>query len=129
MTDYSNWKVLRSVINYQGNDEQKLIEAQQARQEYCMVNSWCSENPEYWIAETELYYEVQPVPAPIPPTYEEVRQIRAQYRRTNIDDQTAERVRKMANGTWTAEDEASYLALDAEVTHYIEEHFPYPVEE
>jgi hypothetical protein len=31
----------------------------------------------------------------------------------------------MANSTWTDEDEQAYLALDAEVTTYIEQHFPY----
>lgn len=37
-------------------------------------------------------------------------------------------MRKTANGTWTEEDEQEYLELDAEVTSYIEEHYPYPVE-
>ena len=64
-------------------------------------------------------------PEPTPPTDEEIRQMRIMYRRANIDDQTAERSRKMANQTWTDEDEAAYLALDAEVTAYIEEHYPY----
>jgi hypothetical protein len=51
--------------------------------------------------------------------------MRIAYRREHIDDQTAERSRKTANGTWTAEDEAEYLALDAEVTAWIEENLPY----
>ena len=46
----------------------------------------------------------------------------------HIDDETNHRVRCIANGKWTEEDEAWYLALDAEVTAYIEEHFPYPEE-
>lgn len=61
------------------------------------------------------------------PTYEEVDAKRIQYRKTHIDDRTIARMRKTANGTWTEEDEQAYLALDAEVTAYIEEHFPYPV--
>jgi hypothetical protein len=69
------------------------------------------------------------LPVPTPPTHEEVRQQRIRYRREHIDDQTAERSRKMANNTWTEDDETAYLALDAEVTAYVEEHFPYPVEE
>lgn len=68
-------------------------------------------------------------PAKPAPTYEEVDAQRRQYRREHIDDRTTARSRKMANNTWTEEDEQSYLALDAEVTAYIEEHFPYPVEE
>lgn len=62
------------------------------------------------------------------PTKDEVSEMRKQYRRETIDDKTAERSRKMANGTWTQEDEQAYLDLDAEVTQYIEEHFPYPAE-
>lgn len=63
------------------------------------------------------------------PTKEEISELRKEYRRENIDDKTAERSRKMANGSWTEEDEQAYLELDAEVTTYIEEHYPYPVEE
>jgi len=63
------------------------------------------------------------------PTREEIKQQRKQYRETHIDDETAERSRCMANGTWTAEDEQAYLALDAEVTAWIEENLPYPEEE
>ena len=68
------------------------------------------------------------VPEPPKPTYEEVDQMRIQYRKTHIDDRTLARSRKMANGTWTEEDEQAYIALDEEVTAYIEGHFPYPTE-
>lgn len=60
------------------------------------------------------------------PTHEEISELRKQYRREHIDDATAERSRKMANNTWTNEDEQNYLALDAEVTAWIEENLPYP---
>ena len=62
------------------------------------------------------------------PTWEEIDKAREQYREEHIDTRTKARVRKQANGTWTDEDEQAYLALDAEVTAYIEKHFPYPVE-
>ena len=62
------------------------------------------------------------------PSKEEIKQMRIAYRREHIDDQTLERNRKQANGTWTEEDEAAYLALDAEVTAYIEENLPYPTD-
>lgn len=64
---------------------------------------------------------------PPEPTWEEIDAKREMYRETHIDTRTKARVRKMANHTWTDEDEQEYLALDAEVTAYIEEHFPYPV--
>lgn len=125
MTDYSEWKVKKSVINYSGDDEEKQEQANIARDEYAAVAEWCNESGEYHIEETRYYYEVTTNPIPVPPTDEEIRQMRIQYRREHIDDQTAERSRKMANGTWTDEDEQEYLALDAEVTAYIEEHYPY----
>ena len=62
------------------------------------------------------------------PTWEEIDKLREQYREEHIDTRTKARVRKMANGTWTEQDEADYLALDAEVTAYIEENYPYPEE-
>lgn len=85
-------------------------------------------NKGYEIQETEeallaIYNE------PLPPTYEEVDQMRIEYRKEHIDDKTIARIRKTANGTWTDEDEQAYLELDTEVTAYIEEHFPYPVGE
>lgn len=125
---YTKWKVLKSVINYTGSDEEKQAQAQAAQEQYSEVAEWCNENGQYYIEETELYYEVQPIPAPLPPTHEDIRQARIAYRRSHIDDQTAERSRKQANGTWTEDDEAAYLALDAEVTAWIEENLPYPDE-
>ena len=63
------------------------------------------------------------------PTWDEIDKAREEYREDHIDTRTKARVRKMANGTWTQEDEQAYLALDAEVTAWIEENLPYPVEE
>lgn len=111
MTDYSEWKIL-------------ISEADEKADEYAEVAEWCNESGEYHIEEQGLYYVVVEN-TPYVPTNEEIRQMRIDYRREHIDDQTAEKVRKTANGTWTADDEAAYLALDAEVTAYIEEHYPY----
>lgn len=112
MTDYSDWKILKTDLP-------------EKQDEYTAVAEWCNESGAYHIEEQGEYYAVVANPAPLPPTDEQIREMRIQYRRDHIDDQTAERSRKMANGTWTAEDEAEYLALDTEVTAYIEEHFPY----
>jgi len=85
-------------------------------------------NQHYTIKETdEALLAIQPDPHV--PTYEEIDQAREDYRKEHIDSKTAMRSRKMANGTWTDEDEQAYLALDAEVTAWIEENLPYPVEE
>ena len=114
MTDYSNWKIKKSDLD-------------EKQDEYSQVAEWCDESG-YTIVESGNYYKVAKLPEPTPPTDEEIKQMRANYRRNHIDDQTAERSRKMANGTWTDEDEQAYLALDAEVTAYIEEHYPYQAE-
>ena len=90
--------------------------------------AWCGEHNAHLVEINHLTYQIQendPIPEP---TKEEIKQMRVEYRHEHIDDQTLERNRKMANGTWTEEDEEGYLALDAEVTAYIEEHFPYPEE-
>ena len=92
---------------------------------------WCNNNNSYideiepidGVRQFEIFEQV-----PYVPTYEDVDRMRVQYRKDHIDDKTIARMRKTANGTWTDEDEQAYLAIDSEVTAYIEEHFPYPVE-
>lgn len=107
---YENWKILKSELD-------------EKQEEYSEVAQWCNENG-YHIEDDGTYYKVVKNPE-YKPTDEQIRQMRIAYRREHIDDQTAERSRKTANGTWTAEDEAEYLALDAEVTAWIEENLPY----
>lgn len=103
------------------------------------VATWCDNNnaiieEKYREEETEQsivqvrYYEIVAIPEPPAPTAEEIDALRVAYRHEHIDNRTLARIRKTANGTWTEEDETEYLALDAEVTAYIEEHFAYPVE-
>ena len=112
MTDYSNWKIVKT-------------DYEEKQEEYTAVAEWCNESGKYHIEDDGTYYKTVKNPEPTPPTDEEIKQMRINYRREHIDDQTAERSRKMANGTWTDEDEQAYLALDAKVTAYIEEHYPY----
>lgn len=95
--------------------------------EYAGLAVYCNEN-DCHIEDRGDYLESVPNEHPAP-TWEEIDQARIEYRKAHIDDKTIARMRKQANGTWTDEDEQAYLALDAEVTAYIEEHYPYPVEE
>ena len=74
-----------------------------------------------------LWYVEGYAPEKPAPTWEEIDKLREQYREEHIDTRTKARVRKMANHTWTEQDEQDYLALDAEVTAWIEENLPYPV--
>lgn len=94
-------------------------------EQYADLAVYCNDN-DCHIEDKGDYLESVPNEHPAP-TYEEVDQMRIAYRKEHIDDKTIARMRKTANGTWTEEDEQAYLALDAEVTSYIEEHFPYPV--
>lgn len=62
------------------------------------------------------------------PTADEIKELRKQYRRKYMDDSTAERSRKQANGSWTAEDEIEYIELDERITQEIVQLYPYPSE-
>ena len=101
--------------------------------EYTDAAVWCNANnakmDELEPDENGRRFQIVEIPEPLPPTYDEVKQLRKQYRQQHIDDNTAERSRRMANSSWTEEDERAYLALDAEVTAWIEENLPYPVGE
>ena len=91
---------------------------------------WCNQNNAHIEKQPgkQRKYKIVANPEPPAPTIEDVDKQRIEYRHEHIDDKTLARMRKQANGTWTQEDEEAYLELDREVTAYIEEHFPYPVE-
>lgn len=106
---YKNWEMKKTELN---------------REKYSQVAAWCNKNQEYHIEEIgDVYKTVKNVQAPF--SHEEIRKLRENYRREHIDGSTAERSRKMANGTWTEQDEQEYLALDAEVTAWIEKNLAY----
>ena len=100
--------------------------------EYTPAVEWCNENnatmEELKPNKNGRRFKIVEIP-PYVPTWADIDELRIEYRKAHIDDKTIARSRKTANGTWTDEDEQAYLALDAEVTAYIEEYYPYPVEE
>lgn len=101
------------------------------KQEYKDFANWTAVHPEAKLSARALgnyTYEIYALPEPSAPTKEDIEKARVAYRREHIDDETLCRLRKQANGTWTQEMEDVYLALDAEVTAYIEEHLPYPTD-
>lgn len=110
--------------------EGKIIAISETDSEFkFLVKDGVVEDTEHTCEDYEQYNGEYLLKEDIPaPTYEEIDQARIEYRKTHIDDKTIARMRKTANGTWTEEDEQEYLELDAEVTSYIEEHYPYPVE-
>ena len=102
-----------------------IVNKPYTNKEYADLASYCNQN-DCHIEDKGDYLESVPNEHPAP-TWEEVDKARVQYRREHIDDRTTARSRKQANHTWTEEDEQAYLALDAEVTAWIEENLPYPV--
>lgn len=86
MTEYSDWKVLKSVINYTGDDTEKQAAAQAAQAEYTEVAKWCNEGGEYMIFDDGEYYKVIAIPEPS--TEEKAAQVRAirnEYLETYVD--------------------------------------------
>jgi len=93
-------------------------------EQYADLAVYCNENDCHIVDKGE-YLESVPNEHPAP-TWEDIDKARVKYRQEHIDDKTIARMRKTANGTWTEEDEQAYLALDAEITAWIEENLPYP---
>ena len=104
-----------------------IVNKPYTNEQYAGLAIYCNEN-DCHIEDKGDYLESVPNEHSAP-TYEEIDKAREEYRKEHIDSKTAMRSRKMANGTWTSEDEQAYLALDAEVTAWIEENLPYPVGE
>lgn len=124
MTDYSNWKVLKSVCNYEGDDPQKQKEAQAAQAEADKVNDWCNEN-HYMIDEDELYYFTTPR-SPI--THEDVEKLREAAYEAEVDCITAH-IQRLRDEEQTPEIEAEIAELVAERAEKvaeIKERYPYP---
>lgn len=127
MTDYSNWKVKKSVINYTGEDEEKQAQAHSAQAEYTAVAAWCNENG-YTIEDDGTYYKVVAIPEPTPPTDEEISQMRASAYAVEVDTITAHIARLRDTNPMTPEVEAEIAQLiserDAKFAE-IQERYPY----
>lgn len=91
--------------------------------EWCMKNDAYIKELKHTHGERQFEIYAQEHPEP---THDEIARKREEYRKEHIDSKTLERQRKQANGTWTEENEAEYLQLDAEVTAWIEKNLPYP---
>lgn len=69
MTDYSDWKILKT-------------EFDEKQDEYTEVAEWCNESGQYTIEEDELYYKTVEIVVPTPTEYElkaQVRSVRDHY--------------------------------------------------
>lgn len=70
MTDYSDWKILKTEID-------------EKQDEYAEVAEWCNESGQYTIEDDGTYYKVVALPEPTPPSEDElkaqVRSVRDHY--------------------------------------------------
>ena len=72
-------------------------------------------------------YQLVAIPEPLPPTKEEISQLRA-IAYLEIDKLHAERDRKTILGTWTSEKETEYIEKVKTMSAEIAEKYPYPEE-
>lgn len=123
MTDYLDWKILKSEID-------------EKAEEYSQVAEWCNNNGEYhielYIDENDIeWYRVVKNPEPLPPTKEEQEQNRARAYQQEVDPITShiQRLRDMEQTEEIiAEINQLIVERDAKVKE-IKERYPYPVGE
>lgn len=113
MTDYSNWKIKQSDL-------------EQKQEEYTEVAQWCNESGQYHIESVGEYYTVVENPAPVPPTYDEVKQLRAQAYANEVDCITAH-IQRLRDEDPVPEDEIAELIAERNAkVEEIKERYPYP---
>jgi hypothetical protein len=115
MTDYSDWKILKTDLP-------------EKQDEYTAVAEWCNESGAYHIEEQGEYYAVVANPAPLPPTDEQIRELRAEAYAFEVDCITAHIQRLRDTDPMTPEVETEITALmverDAKVAE-IKARYPY----
>lgn len=75
------------------------------------------------------YYEIVERPEPLPPTHDEISQLREQAYVSKVDVLHAQKMRHQVLGDWTEEDEAEYEANVIRLSQEIAERYPYSEQE
>ena len=117
MTDYTNWKIEKSVINYTGDDETKKAAAQAAQEEYTAVAEWCNETGRYSIEEDETYYKVVALPEPTPPSEDE---LKSRVRAVRDSYLLATDYTQLPDAPFTPEEKAQYAEYRQYLRDYTE---------
>ena len=120
MTDYSNWKILKT-------------EFDEHAEEYSQVADWCNDGQEYhielYIDENDIeWYRTVKNPEPLPPTKEEQRENRAFAYTKEVDPITSHisRLRDTTPMTPEVEAEIADLMVERDAKyHEIQERYPY----
>ena len=117
MTDYTNWKIEKSVINYTGQDEEKQKAAQAAQDEYTAVAEWCNESGKYSIEDDGMYYKVVAIPELTPPSEDE---LKAQVRAVRDSYLLATDFTQLPDAPFTAEQKTQYADYRQYLRDYTE---------
>jgi len=87
---------------------------------------WCNANNAYIEVIGDHVYEIKEVPAPLPPTHDEVAQARAAAYASLVDPLHSRKMRKTILDEWFEEEEAEYIEEVKELSAKIAELHPYP---
>lgn len=87
---------------------------------------WCNANNAYIEVTGDHVYEIKEVPAPLPPTHEEVAQARANAYASLIDPLHSRKARKTILGEWSEKEEDEYVEEVKSLSEKIAELHPYP---
>lgn len=113
MTDYSNWRVLKSILDYNGDDEEQQLAQQEAQNEYEQAANWCNDNQDYCMGEDGDYYAVI-ANTKTEPTNEEIKKMREFLYSEQVDTLTSHisRLRDKSPMTPEIEEEINQLITE-----------------
>ena len=96
------------------------------KENYTDGADWCNKNNATIEDLGDGRYKIIEIPAPLPPTYDEVKEIRASLYRTQVDPLMTEYTRKKTFNLFEGSEEVELLAeVEAKVAE-IKENNPYP---
>lgn len=104
MTDYSNWKILKSELD-------------EHAEEYSQVAEWCNESGKYTIEDDETCYKVVAIPEPTPPSEDE---LKAQVRFVRDSYLQATDYTQLPDAPFTDEEKAVYAQYRQYLRDYTE---------
>lgn len=105
MTDYTNWKILKS-------------ELEEKQEEYTEVSKWCNESGKYTIEDDGTYYKVVAIPEPTPPSEDE---LKAQVRAVRDSYLLATDYTQLPDAPFTSEEKQQYAQYRQYLRDYTED--------
>ena len=102
MTDYSNWKILKTELDEKAG-------------EYAQVAEWCNESGKYTIEDDGSYYKVVAIPELTPPSEDE---LKAQVRAVRDSYLQATDFTQLPDAPFTTEEKALYAEYREYLRNY-----------